>query len=140
MQGKNRPVRPRVETPRVSAKNRPARPPLETPPVWAKNRPLRPLACHLVTPNHARPGDIVRLRGRGFGRDIGKVDVWLAGTPAAQIRRVSDDEIEVKVPAGSSGLWKVEIAGVGQAMCPGTFVIDRWQVIPDRWPRRGGRT
>ncbi len=84
------------------------------------------LVCSEVSPARHLPGGVVRLRGRGFGTSVSAVDVRLSGTPAADVRRVTDDEIVAKVPAeGRSGRWTVAVEGLGQVTCEGEFEVGR---------------
>lgn len=67
-----------------------------------KRDSLRP-AIDSITPESAKPGDIITISGTGFGSDASSVKVQFNNIYATNIVSVSESQIEVETPPGFAG-------------------------------------
>lgn len=80
-------------------------------------------AVHRIEPATFKPGDTIRLEGRGFSPYLHWNRVWIAGQPAELIEG-STTELNVKVPDSARDIGLVEIEVGGRVGVPATGILE----------------
>lgn len=77
-----------------------------------------------VVPATAAVGDVVTIFGSHFGNDPAKVSVTFGSVHIGHVLFVAPTNMEVRIPAGASGLLQIVVVVAGRAAIGPSIVID----------------
>ena len=92
--------------------NAPAPPDFENPPIVTG-----------VTPPSASPGDVVTITGDNFGTDPSVVTVTFGSVHEGQVVFLATTNMDVRIPAGASGLLQIVVVVAGVAAIGPSIVV-----------------
>ena len=76
-----------------------------------------------VTPSTASPGDVVTITGNNFGTDRSQVSVTLGSVQIGPVLFLATTNMEVRIPAGASGLLQIVVVVAGVAAIGPSIVV-----------------
>jgi hypothetical protein len=76
-----------------------------------------------VVPATAAVGDVVTLFGSNFGNDPSRVTVTFGSVHDGQVLFVAPTNMEVRIPAGASGLLQIVVIVSGRAAIGPSIVV-----------------
>ena len=76
-----------------------------------------------VTPSTASPGDVVTITGDNFGTDRSQVSVTFGSVHVGQVLFLATTNMEVRIPAGASGLLQIVVVVAGVAAIGPSIVV-----------------
>jgi hypothetical protein len=88
-------------------------------------------------PTGGLAGSTVKIHGEGFGDDVRRVAVKLAGAPVT-VRAVRSDEVEVELPADArTGVFEVRVGDLAAAKSKEAFVVGTRMAVRSFRPASG---
>jgi hypothetical protein len=76
-----------------------------------------------VTPLTASPGDVVTITGQNFGNDPSRVSVTFGAVHVGQVLFLATTNMDVRIPAGASGLVQIVVVVAGQVAIGPSIVV-----------------